>query len=218
MPLSAPMDAELHKPAVYAPCCLQWDLPDGPLRLTNGGFCTFMVDGEAALFVERDDTYGALALMGSIADGVQEDAPTTSFVIVPPDITGLVALVAPQVQGSRVRIWNATLDPITNAVIGTPELWMRGPSDDAALNLNDDGTLTLTVTVQSALARARKANEAARLNNGFHQKCRPGELGFQYMQSVSRNIPWGNDTPTAGLTAAQAAAYSRLYGSIYYGA
>lgn len=216
MPLSAPMAAALLQPAVMLTHCLMWDLPDGPLCLTEALFYTFTVDGEATFFDEKDATYGVLGAIGPINDGVMDEAPTTSFVIFPPDNAAMAALAAPEVQGSRVRIWAVTLDPVTGTVLGTPEGWFNGESD-VLTNTVDAGLRSLTITVNSALARPLQPAEGAKMNNGFHQKCRPGELGFQYISSVARNIPWGSDTPTSSLSAAQAAAYSRLYNPAYFG-
>lgn len=216
MTLSAPMAAAFQQEAVMPPCCLQWDLPDGPLRLSTYGFFTFLVDGAPATFTESDPVYGRLAGIGEVADGVADEAPTTPFVIMPPSTAAMAALVAPGVQNSRVRIWNLTLDPVAGTPLGTPELWLRGKADAPVLHV-DESSFTVTVDARSALARALRPNEAAKVNNGFHQRCRPGEKGFQYISSVNRSIPWGSDTPVSPLSTAQAAAYARLYNSPYYG-
>lgn len=216
MTLSAPSAAAFQQEAVMPPCCVQWDLPSGPLRLSTAGFFSFMVDGQAATFNENDPTYGRLAGIGKIADGVADEAPVTTFVLLAPTTAAMAALVAPEVQNTRVRIWNLTLDPVLGTVLGTPELWLRGRADAPVLTV-DKGIFSLSVDARSVLARALRANEAARLNNGSHQRCRPGEKGFQYISSVNRSIPWGSDTPVSALGAAQAAAYARLYNTPYYG-
>jgi len=216
MTLSAPMAAAFEQGAVMPPCCLQWDLPGGALRLSTVGFFSFTVDGAPATFLESSDTYGRLAGIGEISDGIADEAPTTPFVIMLPSADAMAELVAPAVQNSRVRIWNLALDPVTGLVLGTPELWFRGRSDAAVLNI-DEASYAISVDVKSALARAQRTNEAAKVNNGFHQRCRPGEKGFQYVSSVNRSIPWGSDTPVSPLSGAQAAAFARLYNTPYYG-
>lgn len=216
MTLSAPMAAAFEQEAVMPPCCLQWDLPDGPLRLSTAGFFTFTVDGDDATFTESDTTYGHLAGIGEIVDGVADEAPTTPFAIMPPSTAAMAALVAPDVQNCRVRIWNLTLDPVTGLVLGAPELWFRGRSNTGVLTI-DETSFVISVEARSALSRALRPNEAAKANNGFHQRCRPGEKGFQYISSVNRSIPWGSDTPVSPLSAAQASAFARLYGTPYYG-
>jgi hypothetical protein len=210
------MAAAFQQGAVMPPCCIQWDLPSGPLRLSNAGFFTFMVDGQAATFAETDPTYGRLAGIGEISDGVADEAPVTTFVLLPPSTEAMAALVAPDVLNSQVRIWNLTLDPVLGTVLGTPELWLKGRSDAPVLTV-DKKVFSLSVDARSVLARALRPNEAARLNNGTHQRCRPGEKGFQFISSVNRSIPWGSDTPVTPLGGAQAAAYARLYNTPYYG-
>lgn len=210
------MAAALQQPAVMLPHCLEWTLPGGPLRLSEAGFFSFLVDGAMAMFNASDPTFGTLGAVGPISDGVASEAPSTSMVIFPPSNAAMAALAAPAVQGSRVRIWVLTLDPVTNAVIGDPDLWFDGQSD-VLTNTVDAKIRSLTIAVNSRLARFLRPSEGVRLNNGFHQRCRPGELGLQYMSSVARNIPWGSDTPSSSLSAAQAAAYARLYNTSYYG-
>lgn len=217
MTLSAPMAAAFQQEAVMPPCCLQWDLPSGPLRLSNAGFFSFLVDGQGATFKENDQTFGRLAAIGKITDGVANEAPVTTFALLPASEAAMAVLAAPDVQNTRVRIWNLTLDPVLGTVVGTPELWLKGEADAPVLNV-DKGVFTLSVDARSVLARALRGNEAARLNNGTHQRCRPGEKGFQYISSVNRSIPWGSDTPVSALSAAQAAAQARLYNTPYYGA
>lgn len=216
MTLSAPMAAAFQQGAVMPPCCVQWDLPAGPLRLSTAGFFSFLVDGEGATFHESDATYGRLAGIGEVSDGIADEAPVTTFVLLPPSTAAMAALVAPELQGTRVRIWNLTLDPVLGTVLGTPELWLNGTADAPVLTV-DKNVFSLSVDARSALGRALRRNEASRLNNGHHQRCRPGELGFQYISSVNRAIPWGSDTPVSPLNAAQAAAYARLYNTAYYG-
>jgi hypothetical protein len=210
------MAAAFQQGAVMPPCCVQWDLPSGPLRLSTAGFFSFIVDGAGATFRESDPTFGRLAGIGEISDGISDEAPVTTFVLLPPSTDAMAALVAPETQDTRVRIWNLTLDPVLGTVLGTPELWLRGRADAPVLTV-DEGVFSLSVDARSVLDRALRPNEAAKLNNGWHQRCRPGELGFQFISSVNRSIPWGSDTPVSPLNTAQAAAYARLYNTPYYG-
>lgn len=216
MTLSAPMAAALEKSTVPLTHCLQWDLPDRTLRLSEFSPFSLSVDAVLGGFEPEDDLFGVLGAVGPISDGVTSEAPTTSFVIFPPNDAAMAALGAPGVQGSKVRIWAVALDPVTGQPEGDPELWMRGESD-VLTNGYDANRRSLTITVNSRFARFLRPSEGARMNNGYHQLCRPGELGMQFMQSVARNIPWGSNTPTSSLSAAQQAAYARLYGSTYYG-
>lgn len=216
MSFSPERAAALQQPAVMLPYCLQWDLPSGPVRFCQDGFLWIDVDGEPALFEARHETFGVLGAIGPIADGLMTEAPTTSFVIFPPTNAAMAALAAPGVQGSRVRIWEVVLDPVTGQAVGELDEQFVGESD-VLTNTVDEQIRSLTITANSRMARFLRRKEGARLNNGFHQRCKPGELGMQYMSGVSRSIPWGSDTPTSALSAAQAAAYARLYSTPYFG-
>ncbi|PLR25060.1 hypothetical protein SGCZBJ_12550 [Caulobacter zeae] len=217
MSLAPTTAAALKRSAVMMPYCLQWDLPTGPLRLSEHSPFSFPVDGQAAEFTPVDGNYGVLGAVGPISDGVTSEVPSTSFVLFPPPALVNTVTAALSAAGKRrVRIWEVVLDPITGRPIGDAIPLMIGQSD-VPTNTVDKGVRSLTVTVLSRFGRFLRPREGVRLNHGTHQRCKPGEMGMQFMQNVSRTIPWGSTTPTSSLSAAQAAAYARLYGSTYFG-
>lgn len=216
MALHAATAAALQQPVILDTHCLEWAIPGTPLRLSEHVPFDMVVDGTLRRFNPEMVEYGTLGPIGAISEGVTTEAPTTSFVIFPKSNTAMAAMTAPTLQRTRVRIWTVVLDQTTGTVIGDPYLAFSGESD-VATNLVDDGQRTVTVSVSSRFSRFLRPNQGARLNNGFHQRCKPGERGLQYMQSVARNIPWGNDPPTGALSSAQQAAYQSLYGKTYFG-
>ena len=43
--------------------------------------------------------------------------------------------------------------------------------------------------------------EGVRLTNAYHQSAWPGELGFEFVTAVQRQLPWGADTPRPSVIA-----------------
>lgn len=197
MTLSPLMAADLQRPVVLMFCAVQIELPGYTLRLVDGaGRVSFMVGDAAATFLGRDPTYGALGGISEVVDGVASEAPAVTLTLLPKTNSAMAAIAAPAAQRSRVMIWVGDVDQVTGVVIGEPELWFIGETNVATQGVGQNSR-ALSVTVNSALSRFLAPDEGARLNNGFHQRCFPGELGLQYIANVDRTIPWGSDAPSA---------------------
>jgi hypothetical protein len=189
------MAAELAQPAVKLSYCLEVKLPGYDLCLTDGPFYTFAVDaGVYQTFTAKDATYGVLAGVGQITDGVAEGFPTTDVVMLPASNAAVAALSAPEAQGSRARVWQVLLDKVTDQVIGVRRRF-KGWTDVPSYSVPENGK-ALTITLNSVLAAVRQADEGARLNDGFHQQAWPGERGLEFSSMIEQVDYWGSDTPS----------------------
>lgn len=215
MTLPAPMAAALQQPAVMLPHCVQINLPSGDVNLSEAGFFSFDVDGVETTFHASDPVFGSLGSVGPIDDGVSMEAPTSVIEILPPSNAVLPIVSAANARNARVRVWAVTLDPVTNAVTGA-DLWLDGLLG-MPTNTGDAKRRSISIAIKSRLARFLEPDEGIRLNQATLQRAYPGAKGLQYVSSVARNIPWGSDTPTGGLNAAQAAAISQIWGETYFG-
>jgi hypothetical protein len=196
MTLPAPMAGRLAQSSVLMSYCVELKLPDATVRLTDGGFYGFDVDGVTRVFAAKDETYGVLGGVGPITDGVTGEFPTVDIVILYPNNAALAAWAAPEVQGSLVRLWVCTLDPVTGGVDGDPQRWFKGQLNVPSLSV-DENLQALSISVNSILADAKQADEGVRMNDGFHQRAWPGEKGMEYSSSVEQPDYWGSDTPKA---------------------
>lgn len=207
MTLPAPLAAAHEERAVKMSYCLELKLPGHDLRLTDGPFYTFEVDpGVAVTFTSKDATYGTLGGIGQITDGVSEGFPTTDVLMLPASNAAVAALSAPAAQGSRARVWQVTLDQVTDQVIGFRRRF-KGWTDVPSYSV-DEGTKTLSIKLNSVLAAVRQADEGARLNDGFHQQAWPGERCFEFSSMIEQVDYWGSDTPSG--SADNAAAVRRM--------
>lgn len=200
MTLSPLMAADLQRSTVLMFCAVQIELPGYTLRLLDGASrLSFMVGGAAATFLGRDPTYGVLGGVSEVVDGVATEAPAITLTLLPKTNAAMAAIASPAAQRSRVMLWVGDVDQVTGVVIGEPELWFIGETNVPTQGVGQNSR-ALSVTVRSAFSWFLADDEGVRLNNGFHQRCFPGELGLQHVSSVARTIPWGSDAPSASIT------------------
>lgn len=201
MPLSAPFAEDLARPSVVMFCATQIDLPAGPLRsLSDGaGFVSFSVDGATVTFTGRDSTYGVMGGITEIVDGVATEAPTIDVNLFHKTNAAMAALAAPEAQRSRMRIWVGSVNRVTGAVNGAPDLWFDGDTNVATQNVGKN-TRVLSMGVNSALMKFLEPDEGARMNDGLLQSAFPGKRGLQYITSIEQSDVWGSEAPKAQIT------------------
>jgi len=102
-------------------------------------------------------------------------------------------LASAAAQFSAVTIWVGALDKVTGAVAADPHVLFVGEVDVPTLS-GDAESRSLQYSVTSVFELLFEVDEGARLNNAFHQSVWPGELGFEYVSEVQRQLPWGAET------------------------
>lgn len=192
MPLSGAFTAELAKPALILFGAVEIVLP-GPtyVRLLDGaGTATF----GGRTFVGRDATFGVLGGVSEFADGLDDQAPSLTLTLLPPDNSAMAALAAATAQGSTVSLWVGALDAVTGQVIADPDLVFVGETDVPTQKVSE-GQRELDLTVISIFDRFLETDEGERLNTGFHQSIWPGEKGLEFISFVRAQPIWGADAP-----------------------
>lgn len=188
--LSVGLDTALSGAHVLDFYALQIELPSYTLRLVDGsGFVTF--DGDT--YVGEDAIYGTIGSIEPISDGSENTSPRLNIVLLPPTNVAAADLASPAAQGSAVSVWYGAINPATGLVIDTPHLEFIGTLDVATLRVGKGRSLELEVaSIWDALF---PRDDGARLNAAFHQSVWPGELGFEFVTDVQRQLPWGADAP-----------------------
>lgn len=187
--LKPAMAAALGARAVLMFCAVEIVLPTYTLRLLSGpGEVTF----GGRTFRGRDATYGVLGSVEEIADSDDGDAPEITITLLPPTLAAAALLASPAAQFSAVTVWVGVLDLITGAVIPDPLVVFAGEVDVPTLT-GDDASRALQYSVTSVFELLFEVDEGANLNNAFHQSVWPGELGFEYVTEVQRQLPWGGE-------------------------
>lgn len=188
--LTPAMDTALAARSVLMFCAVEIVLPSYDLRLLSGpGQVTF----GGRTFVGRDDTYGVLGGIEEIADSEDGEAPEINLTILPPTMTAAAVLASASAQFSAVTVWVGAMDLITGAVVPDPMVVFAGEVDVPTLS-GDESARALQYSVTSVFELLFEVDEGANLNNAFHQSVWPGELGFEYVTEVQRQLPWGAET------------------------
>ena len=191
MPLDNALDTALRGASVTVANLVEIVLPGRTIRVVDGA-AQLLFNGNT--FTGEDAVYGTLGGIDPVTEQVGTEAPATRFTFLPSDVSALAALTNPANQGSPVNMWFCAINPETGLIIGAPELLFVGEIDTADVEISGEATL-ITFDVSSAWDRLFEAGEGYRWNDKFWQTIYPGELGFQYVTEIQRDLPWGYDAP-----------------------
>lgn len=198
--MDAALIAGYQQPGAIKCTLIRFDLPGGPLCLTDGGFTSFDAgEGEGAeTYFSRHPTYGVMSSVGSIKDG--EDAGTTRIDVVlqPASDVAAAALGSPSIQGCRVQWWEGVINRSTGGLVGIPELKFDGEIDKPRLSVDED-SLELTLECGTQAERQLEPNADWRLNNAFHTLVWPGEMGMAFVDGVTRKKEWRSRPENPGV-------------------
>lgn len=192
--MDASLIAALGGPSVTGVLLVTLELPDHVIRWTDGGFVVW--DGD--LYEEVDQTYGVLASVEDVEDGVDDSATTWSFEMVPPP-AALAALIAPAVQGSVLTSHLGAVDRQTGLLIGEPDLIQRVELDQPNGTFMGQGD-PLTWACVTEEARMLEESDEQRLTDAFHQSVWPDELGYVNVTGIKRKMYWRADDPSNAIT------------------
>lgn len=167
------------------------DLPGGTvLRLSEG----MAIRWGSETYIPRHATYGALAGIDAMEEGLGNEVPMMQLRLHPPSTTSAAALVVPGTQRSRVRAWLAEYDGDTGSIVGSPEVQFDGFLDRAELVVARD-QLALNFAVVSWLEHLFELNIGNSLTAGFHKSVWPGETGEDHATGLTIPDAWGVEAP-----------------------
>ncbi len=196
MTLHPSTEAALNAPTALIAGLIEMTLPGYTVRLCDGSG-TVSMGGN--IYSGSDDRFGTLAAVSPITSGEGNAAPALDFTFLPADGAAASDLSSPTFQGSRVRLWLAVIDMATGLVIGNAERVFFGLIDTTELKIGR-GTRELNIQCVSGFERMFANNEGQRLSDAFHQSIWPGELGLSNVTGVTKNVPWGVESPPRAIT------------------
>jgi hypothetical protein len=162
------------------------EFPANELRLCDGGF----IDWGADRYTSNSATFGTIAALEAVTEGIGEEVPVFELTLLPPGDTPTSTLAAPGYQAARARFWLAEYDMETGLLVGDPDLQFDGQVDSIALTFGR-GVRTMTVSIVSNTARLLERNIGNSLNSAFHKSIWPGETGHDNADGLGRQIAWG---------------------------
>jgi len=188
---SAFLAGQFDPPSLLAFVAVEIALSVGFLRLVDGAG---QVSFAGRTFLGRDLDFGVLAGLEPVTDGMGDQTPALNIGINPPTPDAAAILGGEDMQGRSVLLWVGTLNTFTGAVTPDPVLVFTGEVDQGVLNVGL-GSRRLDLSCVSIWERLFDDAQGVRLSNAYHQSAWPGELGFEYVTAVQRQLPWGSDTP-----------------------
>lgn len=194
--LSPQLDAALRgeTPIVFGAVSIA--LPGATVNLLDGaGQLTF----GGRTYVGEDATYGVLAAVEALSDGLGDSAPSLGITLLPAGDAAAAALAAPNMQGSPVTLHLGAVDRATGAVVPDPHLIFLGELDVPTLQ---SGTTSrkLDYTIVSVFERMFESDEASRLSPGFHRSIFPSEAGLDMVTGVDQPVYWGMEGGSSAIT------------------
>lgn len=165
---------------------LKIELPDATVRLCDGGF----VDFGGEIYSSVDPTFGTIASLAALTEGVGEEVPALELSLNPAASSAPGDLSKPGFQRSAVRLWLGELDVETGLLVGDPDLLFYGQIDQSVLRVGRS-TRDLAMTIVSTLERLFLRNEGNSLSPVFHKSVWPGETGHDNATGLSIPVAWG---------------------------
>lgn len=176
---------------------VKMELPDGDVRLCDGGLITF--GGE--LYRDVDPVFGAIGSIDAISEGIGDEVPALQMTLLPPGTSSAGDLQQTGMQRSRIRFWVGVYVVDTGLISGTPDLVFDGQLDQCSLEIDPDER-RLAVSVVSTAERLFERNIGNGLSPVFHKELWPGELGHDNATGIGVPVAWGAASPGApGITA-----------------
>ena len=196
MPLDPATEAALDQATVTIAGLVEMILPGYTLRLCDG---SAVINFGGSLYPGSDDRFGSLAAISPVSSGEGNAAPALDFTFIPASSAAVADLSSPTFQGSRVRVWLAVIDPATGLVVGAAERVFFGLIDTTELVIGR-GSRELNMQCVSGFERMFANSEGQRLADAFHQSIWPGELGLSNVTGVTKNVPWGVESPPRAIS------------------
>ncbi|WP_052747971.1 hypothetical protein [Brevundimonas diminuta] len=188
-----------QQPSPITTTLVRFDTPGGPICMTDGGFTQFDANegNGPEIYYGNHPTYGRLSTVSSIKDGAEAQTTRVDITLLPASDVAAAALAAPSMQGVRVQWWEGVIHRQDGLLIGYPELKFDGEIDKPRFRVGGNWALTIECGTQAE--RQLEPNTDWRLNNAFHQRCWPGELGMINVDGVTRKEEWRSRPPDPGL-------------------
>ncbi|HEY1878433.1 MAG TPA: hypothetical protein VGG68_00725 [Caulobacteraceae bacterium] len=181
---------QFEPPSLLLFVAVEIELDSGFLRLIDGsGSVSFL----GRTFTGLDPEFGVLAGFDVVTDGFGNTAPSLNVTINPPTSSAAAILASEDMQGKTVSIWLGLLTPGAG-VVQDPLLVFSGQVDQGVLSVGI-GSRSIALACVSIWELMFDDNQGVRLTNAYHQAAWPGELGLEYVTAVTRQLPWGADTP-----------------------
>ena len=196
------MQAVQDAPALREFYAIEIDLPASDtlgahtLRLLRGSGAIFWTDSAGKTFRAggSDGDYGSFLGCEQITEQTATEPPKFAVTLGPISDAALQQIGQPKAQGSAITVYQGFLDLTTCQPVCAPEVAWVGAIDIGNILL-DRNRRTIALDVYCAAELMLITDDGSKLASDFHNEFYPGELGFEFVDSVTHPVPWGAQGP-----------------------
>lgn len=171
-------------------------------RFEFGGNVYCVLEGEGSVtfggetYSAKPSGFGAIKAVEYPNESANDESPVMTIVVMPNSVSDAISMSGSNAQGTPVKAYLGAVNPVTNAVIGVPELLFNGVIESSTTEYGEYGSETCNVTfdITSALELFFADDDGVRLNGTHHRSVWPSELGLDYISEIGIPIEWGKNT------------------------
>jgi uncharacterized membrane protein YgcG len=183
--------------AITLAAVLEWQAPDGAVRLADGGVVRFNPGGGTVTFEGDHPVFGTLAGFDAFETAIGDSVEGGAFAFAPASGAAVSSWWRTDLENTALRFWVGEIDPADGVTLTDAELvadWLV----DTARREQADGSDVLTIecmTRQEKLFEIRQGNVCS---DAFHQTIWAGERGFENCTNSQQFFAWGTESPPGG--------------------
>lgn len=176
---------------------LQWDAPDGAVRLSDGGIVKYDSGAGTAIFESEDAVFGTIAAFDNFESGIGDllEAGTISFAPAPG--ADVADWWRTDLESTRLRLWAGQIasDAVTLEQEENLADWLV---DTVTRERGASGQDVLVIKFMTRLRKLAEIQQGNVCSDRFHQTVWSGERGFENCHDGPQYFAWGTEAPPSG--------------------
>lgn len=171
---------------------LEINLASDVIRWCDGGF----INHDGNVYRAIDATFGTVQKVDTLQEGLGDNVPAMTMMILPPSIDAAAQLSSPGNQTGRVTFILAEYDYDTG-VVTSADIQFVGQIDQAILTVGR-AKREINMSVVSLAERLFEGDTGNTMNSTFQKAVFPGDTGQDQATGLGVPVAWGTDAPTRG--------------------
>lgn len=182
--------------AITLAAVLEWQAPDGTVRLADGGLVKFNPGTGLADFEGDHPVFGTLAGFDSFDSAIGDAVEGGTFTFAPAPDAEVTDWWRTDLENTRLRFWLGEIDPADGVTLTDAELvadWLVDTPGREQAGASD----LLTIDCITNLERLFNIRQGNVCSDVFHQSVWSGERGFENCTDNPGTFAWGVESPPA---------------------
>lgn len=173
---------------------LEWEAPDGDVRLADGGVVKFDSGAGVVSFIGKDPVFGTIAGFDIFESGVGDQVEGGEISFAPASDATVSDWWRSDLENTRARIWLTEVgsDGVSAESATLLADWLV---DTASRDQGDGGRDVLSVEFMTRLQKLFEIRQGNVCSDRFHQSIWSGERGFENCHDGPQYFAWGTEAP-----------------------